>query len=361
MKKIIRLLSLVQLFLQGAGDLLKIKNGYVCFPFYSRLSVKIVSAIFSLAFLTPGFAQNAKPYHEQEIDVRKAYVYVQRGYEKTKKGDINAAIKLFDKSVMLNPYNYQSWLYRGIAKARLEHYNEALPDFNQVVKLYPRYVLGLFYRGMTKVYLEDYTGAIEDFDQVIALDSTHAQAYYDRGLAYERIGNRDSACIDYHKSASLGVAEAKKSADLCVNSFNTGIHTETLDTAGLFAMGIQSMLVGPDTAYGIIFMILPKPTDTLKSHIKSHVGLKQNPLATIDLQLKDGSTVQADIVLTGPDDSNDKHAAFMGLFNEDDKALMLEYGVEKINIYSGKKNYEYTIKDSYADKFKVLFNGNSPH
>ena len=152
--------------------------------------------------LATAFCQDAQKYYDQ-------------GIEKAQAGQLEEAIKLFDKSIELKADEYIAWYNRGIAKSMLDRYEDALPDFEQTLKLYPDYKKGFLNRGTTRKHLTDYEGALADYTHAIQLDLNYADAYYNRGLVYEMLSKKDSACNDYNKAKELGMKTAQKKIDKC--------------------------------------------------------------------------------------------------------------------------------------------------
>jgi tetratricopeptide (TPR) repeat protein len=163
---------------------------------------KLITATIFLTSFIIVFGQDARTYYE-------------KGLEKAQLGQFEEAIKLFNKSIELQPEDYFSWYNRGIAKNKLGLYEESLSDFNQTINLAPEYKKGYLNRGTTKKHLTDYNGAIADYTFAIKLDPGYADAYYNRGLVFELLSKRDSACIDFNKANELGQKKAQSKIEKC--------------------------------------------------------------------------------------------------------------------------------------------------
>lgn len=163
---------------------------------------KIILTAICWTIWTTVFSQDAQKYYEQ-------------GLEKAQAGQLEEAIKLFDKSIEIKADEYVAWYNRGIAKSMLDRYEEALPDFEQTLKLYPDYKKGFLNRGTTRKHLTDYEGALADYSHAIQLDPNYADAYYNRGLVYEMLSKKDSACNDYCKAKEHGMKTAQKNVEKC--------------------------------------------------------------------------------------------------------------------------------------------------
>lgn len=171
---------------------------------------KIILTTICISILTSLFGQDAKKFYEQ-------------GIEKAQAGQLDEAIALFSKAIVLQPEDYYSWYNRGIAKSILKLYEEALPDFDQTIKLAPDYKKGWLNRGTTKKHLTDYNDAIADYSYAIKLDRNYADAYYNRGLIYDMLSNRDSACMDFIKAKELGMKNAQRKVEKCNDTSKTTI------------------------------------------------------------------------------------------------------------------------------------------
>ncbi len=176
---------------------------------------KVILTAICLTIWTTMFCQDAKKYYEQ-------------GLEQAQSGNFIEAIKLFSKSIELQPEDYYSWYNRGIAKSMLNLYEDALPDFEQTVKLAPDYKKGYLNRGTTKKRLTDYDGALADYTYAIKLDFNYSDAYYNRGLVYDMLGKKDSACADFNKSNELGMKNAQKKVEKCNDTTQSTIPTNSI-------------------------------------------------------------------------------------------------------------------------------------
>lgn len=91
----------------------------------------------------------------------------------------------------------------------------AIKLYDQAIKLNPTVAQVYFNRGVSKGNSFDFEGAIKDYDKAIELDPEYMEAYGNRGNAkinmFTSKGNLDpspeqtkSACEDFYKSVSLG-------------------------------------------------------------------------------------------------------------------------------------------------------------
>ena len=157
---------------------------------------------FCVTTFSNSFSQDAKFYYEQAM-------------EKVNAGNLDEGIKLFDKSIDLNPTNYISWFNRGMTKYFLKDYEGALVEYEQTLVLYPEYKNGYLSKGLVKKNLTNYDGALKDFTSAIDIDPNYSDAYFNRGMVYEMLNKKDSACIDFKRAKENGAKYADRKIEKC--------------------------------------------------------------------------------------------------------------------------------------------------
>ena len=114
-------------------------------------------------------------------------------------------------AIGINPKYAVAYFNRGCAKSDLQDYQGAIGDFNASIEIDPKYVEAYSFRGILKSYcLKNHKEAIVDFNIAIEIDPNYALAYYNRGLTRLQLGQRDSACNDFHKALKIGHLQAAK-------------------------------------------------------------------------------------------------------------------------------------------------------
>lgn len=172
---------------------------------------------------------------------QKADAFYREGLEKSKSGKFEEAIKLFNKSIELQPDDYYSWYNRGLAKTMVDQYDDALIDFNKTIELASDFKRAYFSRGITRRILTDYEGAMKDFNMAIEYDADYAEAYYYKGLLNELLLNREDACKDFDKANELGMKNAKRKVDKCNDTTKSAIPINTI---------LRLTTKSPDKTYG---------------------------------------------------------------------------------------------------------------
>ena len=132
-----------------------------------------------------------------------AGIYFSQGVTQVQKGDSDAAIVEYEKSILLDPNNANTFINRGKARANKGELEAAIADYDKAVSLDADNALAYNNRCFARVKKGDFDAAIADCDRVIALDPSFAYAYNNRGLAFASQGKLDKAMADYDKSIAF--------------------------------------------------------------------------------------------------------------------------------------------------------------
>ncbi len=171
--------------------------------YYERGLNKIKSGDFNAAISNFNKAIEKNP--------RDADAYINRGYAKHQSGDLYGAISDFNKAIEIDPRDAISYNNLGWSKNDLKDYQGAIFDLNRAIEINPKYGNAFYNRGRSKYYLNDAYGAISDFNTAIKYQPTRLEHVYGfRGIAKERIGDIEGACADWRKASSLGDDKSSK-------------------------------------------------------------------------------------------------------------------------------------------------------
>ncbi|MHB8259600.1 MAG: tetratricopeptide repeat protein [Bacteroidia bacterium] len=102
----------------------------------------------------------------------------------------------------------QEYYLFGNKKHFSADYKGAIADYNKSLALNPTDWNVFFSRGLAKYHLKDYKGALVDYNKAIELNSTYEKAYFHRGNCKQTLGDT-TACADWKKAALLGDKYAK--------------------------------------------------------------------------------------------------------------------------------------------------------
>ena len=159
-----------------------------------------------------GFLDVAIPYYTEVIKLEQVDPEIlidacgKRGECYLKKGDLESAIKDFDRVIIELPDNpdYASvYKNRGTAYLGTGRFDHAAADFSKAIELKPGYANAFRLRGIVYCRKGEYNRAIEDFSVVIALKPNYAKTYYNRGIAWLHLGEWERAKSDLVTSSSM--------------------------------------------------------------------------------------------------------------------------------------------------------------
>jgi len=124
--------------------------------------------------------------------------------DKASRGDIQGAIRDYDKIIALNSegdtqarnFLYYAHEHRGYCKLMLGRPEAAIEDFDACERMGA--CADVYYaRGRARYDLDNAEGAIEDYDQAMASNGVTVDMYFDRGLAKARVKDVAGAMEDY--------------------------------------------------------------------------------------------------------------------------------------------------------------------
>jgi len=171
-------------------------------------------------------------------DPKNQAVYLQRGILlATRARNLRRAIGDFNRTLELEPRNFQALIARGEAWSQLGEFGPAVADLDQAIKLAPTHPHALIVRGLIharegkpQLALQDYDAALKlsehdpfalmsraalnaadgkyapaigDLDASLAINDTNALAFYNRGVAHFALGDYQAAIADYDAALKL--------------------------------------------------------------------------------------------------------------------------------------------------------------
>lgn len=128
----------------------------------------------------------------------RAYSYVELGKYDLALNDCNKAIELESKT----DFYYSE---RGYVEYKMGNFSQSVVDFTKAIELSPT---ANSYNGRGNGYgcIGQYSEASKDLEKAIQLDSKNGMAYFNLAQAYEKLGQKERALINYQKSSEIGVS-----------------------------------------------------------------------------------------------------------------------------------------------------------
>jgi len=132
------------------------------------------------------------------------YPYAERAYYRLTNKDLKGALEDYDKVLLLDKKDEESYLNRGLVKEKLKDEKGAFADYTEAISLKPDYEKAWLNRANLLVKLNRTAEAIEDYTVAITWYPEYALAYYNRAIAYHKLKKNKEACEDINKSIQLG-------------------------------------------------------------------------------------------------------------------------------------------------------------
>lgn len=133
-----------------------------------------------------------------------------KGFIEQQNGNLNAAIKNYNKATELDKEYPTAYISRGSAYFDLKEYDKAIENYTTAIKLLPNNEELYTYRGKAYYEIDSLKKSKDDFDKAIHLNKDFGYAYSNRALLkYTKLNDKMGACEDLDKAAELGDEDAK--------------------------------------------------------------------------------------------------------------------------------------------------------
>ncbi len=219
---------------------------------------------------------------------------VNRGIEKAKNGDLDAAIADFDHAMKLNPKDDAPYYNRAQARRLKNDTAGAIADYTKAIELGSTNPAAYNNRGNARAENKDRDDAIADYTRAIELKPDYARAYYNRAVLKKEKGDAAGAAADFKRAQKLdpelvseGSAPDSSSNRDTANGEATGTTVSLLD--GKLKLDIPSdfsrdpddpkepktiaKFSGPDGAWGTVLRGTHGLTpDQLEDYLKKRVA-----------------------------------------------------------------------------------------
>jgi len=126
-----------------------------------------------------------------------------RGDVYSKDGNTLAALNDYNKSIELDPDNYESYVNRGVIYFNTNQFELAVNDYNIAAKLNKETTKIFLNRGISLMKLNRFEEAIPDFERVVKAEPNNAEAIASIGFCYYNLKNYELALSNYDKAISL--------------------------------------------------------------------------------------------------------------------------------------------------------------
>ena len=175
-----------------------------------------------------------------------------RGAELHRAGDLQGALREFDRVIRLAPNSALAWYNHGLVRRDLKDCRAAIDDFGHALALQPGLFNALYQRGNCLQVLGEYERAIDDYGRAIALPGridARFLAYFGRADALRRLDRLEEALADYTRVRELRTDTTALRSRAWV-SFYRGRWREAYVDAAKYVHDTEAK--EPDTAYAVI-------------------------------------------------------------------------------------------------------------
>jgi len=113
------------------------------------------------------------------------------------------ALKLFDKSLQINPGSVYAWMNKANVLLELKQWENALLTYNQVIRIQPGVAEVYYNQGNAFLYLNRFKEAVTSYDRAIGLETNHALALNNRGNALTSLKLLQPALDSYRNARKI--------------------------------------------------------------------------------------------------------------------------------------------------------------
>lgn len=160
----------------------------------------LLAALSSLGLVATGAC------HESP---REAEAFTSAGVTYLQQGQVDRALRDFDRALALQPGLVVAWRNRGLAHRLKGDFERALADYEQALLFAPSDARIYTERGLVYLAIDDYAAGIRDFDRAIAFKPDLAAAMKHRGRAHFLLGNFAQAAADLQRGLTFDSTDAE--------------------------------------------------------------------------------------------------------------------------------------------------------
>jgi tetratricopeptide (TPR) repeat protein len=132
---------------------------------------------------------------------------VDKGYNRSFKGDYAGAVDNYNEAIRVKPDNAVAFYHRGNSHYNNKNYDSAIADFTEALRLSPRLWLAHHHRGLARAAKGDLDGALADYDAGISqaeeYETGKDELYISRGNIWYKKGKYAAAIADYTEAMRM--------------------------------------------------------------------------------------------------------------------------------------------------------------
>jgi len=144
-----------------------------------------------------------------QLDTDYAEAYYEKGRVLYMMQDYDKAIQTLDVAIKLNPNYADAYFYKGIIYRELKQYDKALQALNRVIEMDEKNTLAYINKARSLQGLKKYHEVIQTLDSAIEQVPDDDSLHYEKAIVYSLMGNFDDAIKSLTKSIELNPNNAK--------------------------------------------------------------------------------------------------------------------------------------------------------
>ncbi len=129
-------------------------------------------------------------------------------------GQLNDAIKEFDKAIKLKADNEDYYHNRANTKRIQKKFMQAIDDYKKALDIekdkkdHIKFERSLCDMAVTMMQINEFETALDNFNKALEIMPDDDIALYARGILFVNMGDKDKALSDFKKASSLGNQQA---------------------------------------------------------------------------------------------------------------------------------------------------------
>ena len=159
------------------------------------------------AMVNSGVTGLSKMSKNESVDAVAAYYYGEILYSQNKRNEAKAAWQAAAKSatasVKADPTDATAQFYLGAALVRAKRFEEARTALRLAVRGGFDEPMVNHQIGLSYLFAEKWKEAKDAFDLGLSVDPRYAPMYFFRGMAWDKLGRKDNALIDFDQYVKL--------------------------------------------------------------------------------------------------------------------------------------------------------------
>lgn len=142
----------------------------------------------ALALIWASAVSGAPAQNESAIE------WFMKGYDYYNLGRINESMEAYNRSLQLNPRDYEAWNNMGIDQGLLGRKSEALASFKNAVALNQSYAQAWYNMGVIYDALGDPYAAVQAYKRATQIDPEYQKAWVRRNVNTDMMMARSLSC-----------------------------------------------------------------------------------------------------------------------------------------------------------------------